>query len=103
MRLLREALLAARGGRPSSKRMLGWLAARVVGVGLGGLSLYWSLADRDRRTLHDRIAGIWVVQDPTASGPPHPPRDPLRTAGPRVASARSEPTIGTWGAPTDRR
>ena len=103
MRLTRLALIDARGAKPTPTRSLGWLAARFLGVGLGGLSLYWSLVDRDRRTLHDRIAGVWVVQDVTATGRPSPPRDPLRTSEARVASARSEPTIGSWGAPTDRR
>ncbi len=103
MRLLHITLIDARGVRPAPGRLLAWLAARFLGVAAGGLSLYWSLVDRDRRTLHDRIAGVWVVHERPASGPPRPPRDPLRTPAPRVASARSEPTIGTWGGPTDRR
>lgn len=50
------------GRRPSSGRLLGWLAARLPSTFLAGVGLWWALVDRERRTLHDRVARVWVIR-----------------------------------------
>ncbi|MCC6623817.1 MAG: RDD family protein [Deltaproteobacteria bacterium] len=61
-RALGLATIDARGVRPTSGRLLGWLAARLPSTFLAGLGLWWSLVDHERRTLHDRVARVWVIR-----------------------------------------
>lgn len=58
-----------RDGEPLSWRDA-WLrfGLAVLSVGLVGLGLLWSLVDRNRQFLHDRLAGTTIVRtdDPSA-------------------------------------
>jgi uncharacterized RDD family membrane protein YckC len=66
MRTWRLRLLDARGASPSPGRAVVRYLAALVSVPLGGVGLAWALVDRERRFLHDRIAGTRVVRDPAA-------------------------------------
>lgn len=46
---------------PTAGRLLAWLALRIPSTFVAGLGLWWALVDTERRTLHDRGAGVWVV------------------------------------------
>jgi len=61
-RALGLATIDHAGRRPSSGRLLGWLAARLPSTFLAGVGLWWSLVDRERRALHDRVARVWIVR-----------------------------------------
>ncbi len=45
------------------------VAWKVVAYGLAGLGLLWIVFDKDRRGLHDRLAGTYVVHVPEAGAP----------------------------------
>lgn len=52
------------GDRPVSlARLFGWGCARVVLVLPAGFGALWAIIDPDRRTLYDRLAGLWVVHN----------------------------------------
>lgn len=59
-RALRLRLVDRTGRPPGAGRLAGWLVARVAGTLLAGVGLWWAVVDVERRTLHDRVAGIWV-------------------------------------------
>jgi len=65
-RALGVLLLDARGETPSAARTLAWALARIPSVLFGGLGLWWSLLDPERRTLHDRVANLWLVRTPAS-------------------------------------
>lgn len=46
------------------RRLALWCALRVLGTLLAFIGPLWALADPDRRTLHDRLAGVWVLRTP---------------------------------------
>lgn len=60
-RALGLALVTADGSPPSRLRTLGWAALRVPSILLAGMGVWWAIVDPERRTLHDRVAGIWAV------------------------------------------
>ncbi len=45
------------------------VAWKVLSYGLIGLGVFWIAFDRERRGLHDRLAGTWVVYVPDAGAP----------------------------------
>lgn len=53
-------------------RLLAWSALRVVLLLPAGLGALWAIIDPDRRTLYDRIAGLWLTRPPR----PAPSADP---------------------------
>ena len=63
-RLLKLRTINRRGHAPSAGHALGYGLLRCVSsaIALGGH--LWALVDRQRRTLHDRLAGVWVIHDP---------------------------------------
>jgi len=62
-RVLGLRAVDARGEAPSRRRLAGWCALRVLGVALLFGGALWAVADPERRTLYDRLAGVWVVED----------------------------------------
>lgn len=62
-----------RGRAPSVGRTLMRAVARACGGALLGFGWLWALMDPERRTLHDRFAGVWVIRlhgsDSPAQGP----------------------------------
>lgn len=69
-RVMQVALVDRRGAPPSPGRILAWALARVASVALAGIGLWWALIDPERRTLHDRAAGMWLVQAAPGSAEP---------------------------------
>jgi uncharacterized RDD family membrane protein YckC len=65
-RALEVALVDARGVPPSRGRRLVWALVRVPSLALAGLGAWWALVDPERRTLHDRVAGMWLVMSDDA-------------------------------------
>ena len=64
-------LVNAQGQPPTvAQATLRYLLA-IPSLCLLGLGLFWALADRDRQFLHDRLAGLWLVD--TRSGIPRHP------------------------------
>ncbi|TNF35031.1 MAG: RDD family protein [Deltaproteobacteria bacterium] len=61
-RVLGLAVVDARGQRPSTRRLAGWCALRVLGMALLFGGVLWAIADPERRTLYDRLAGIYVIR-----------------------------------------
>ena len=60
-RLARTRLVDATGRAPGVGRLLAWLGLRIAGTLLAGVGLWWALVDVERRTLHDRLAKVWVI------------------------------------------
>ncbi|MCA9515997.1 MAG: RDD family protein [Myxococcales bacterium] len=60
-RVLGLTLVDARGERPSPGRLAAHAALRVVGTLLLAIGPLSGLVDPDRRTLYDRLAGIYVI------------------------------------------
>lgn len=60
-RLLGLTVVDRTGVRPRLGRLLGWAAARLPSAFLAGAGLWWAIVDPERRALHDRIAGVWVI------------------------------------------
>lgn len=70
-RALGIALLAADARPPTRLRVLAWAVWRVPSLALAGVGVWWSLLDPERRTLHDRLARLWVVRaEPTSEHHP---------------------------------
>lgn len=69
-RALGIALVDAGGAAPSAPRRLLWAVCRVPSWLLAGVGVWWAIIDPQRRTLHDRAAGLWAieVQELTADG-----------------------------------
>lgn len=54
--------LVARTDRLTASRLLLWSVCRVGLLLPAGLGLWWAIIDRDRRTLYDRLAGVWLIR-----------------------------------------
>jgi len=68
-RALDVVLLDGRGAPPSRARCLLWSLWRVPSLTLAGVGVWWALVDPERRTLHDRLARLWLVRaSPTPAG-----------------------------------
>jgi uncharacterized RDD family membrane protein YckC len=63
MRLMGIRLLSVRGGPPGPGRGLLRLLAFIPSVMPAGLGWLWALFDRERRALHDHLAGTYVILD----------------------------------------
>ncbi len=61
-RALGIVLLAGDARPPTRLQTLWWAALRVPSLALAGGGVWWSLLDPERRTLHDRLARLWVVR-----------------------------------------
>ena len=57
IRLIGEAGLPVRPAQALLRFLLCWLS-----LGIGGVGIIWSLFDRDRQFLHDRLAGTRLVR-----------------------------------------
>jgi uncharacterized RDD family membrane protein YckC len=44
------------------------VAWKALAIGSAGLGILWAVFDKERRGLHDRLAGTWVVHVPDAGG-----------------------------------
>ena len=60
-RLMRLEILDRTGRRPSFGRVLAHASLRLASVGLLFGGNLWALVDPERRTLHDRVADLYVV------------------------------------------
>ena len=60
-RVLGLRVVSRDGGRPGVGRALAHSTLRVVSLALLAMGHLWQLADPARRTLYDRLAGVWVV------------------------------------------
>jgi len=81
-RALGLALIGVDGRAPTVGRVAAWALWRVPSIALGGLGAWWALVDVERRTLHDRLAGLWLVRVAPSGGSPEP------VAPPRPSAAR---------------
>jgi uncharacterized RDD family membrane protein YckC len=63
MRLMGIRLISVRGGPPGPGRGLLRFVAFVPSVLPAGLGWLWALFDRERRALHDHLAGTYVILD----------------------------------------
>ncbi len=63
-RLLGLRIVATDGGRPSLLRCAIRSALSLVSLGLLGLGFLLALFNRSGRSLHDLLAGTWVVEAP---------------------------------------
>jgi len=63
-----------RGQRPGYGRTLLRAVARVAGGVLLGFGWLWALMDPERRTLHDRLTGVWVIRSRGSDTPTEPAR-----------------------------
>lgn len=61
-RVMQVTLVDRHGAPTSRRRILAWALVRVPSVALAGIGLWWALVDPERRTLHDRAAGLWCVR-----------------------------------------
>ena len=64
-RVMGLVVVDASGERPSAARTLAHAVLRVLSVGLLFAGHLWAIADPTRRTLYDRLAGLWVIRDPS--------------------------------------
>ncbi|HEX6635829.1 MAG TPA: RDD family protein [Usitatibacter sp.] len=63
MKTWRIRLVSAEGGGPvSPARAAHRYALAVLGLAAAGVGFAWALFDRDRRFLHDRLAGTEIVE-----------------------------------------
>ena len=69
MRTWRMRLIDEGGQAPSTRRALLRYLFALAGYLLCGVSLIWTLIDREQLFLHDRLAGTRLVMDPA---PPKP-------------------------------
>lgn len=77
--LLGLAVVDARGRPPNLGRTTLHCLLRPIGLAALGAGALWALADPERRTLYDRLAGVWVAHGPLAA----PPSQPNRPQEPR--------------------
>jgi uncharacterized RDD family membrane protein YckC len=68
-RLLSLRMVAPDGGRPRRLAVLGWSLLRLVGLIPGAAGFNFAFIDRERRTLYDRIARLWLIAIPRAPRP----------------------------------
>jgi uncharacterized RDD family membrane protein YckC len=62
MRALGLRLIDVYGEAPRAARVLVRLLAGMVSVATLGLGLGWAAIDRDKRALHDHVAGTFVIR-----------------------------------------
>ena len=63
MALVRIRVISGRGRAPGATRGLIRVLAFAVSVLPGGLGWLWAIFDREHRTLHDHLAGTYVIVD----------------------------------------
>jgi len=63
MKLVRIRVIASRGRPPGAVRGLVRVLALTVSVLPGGLGWLWAIFDREHRSLHDHVAGTYVILD----------------------------------------
>jgi uncharacterized RDD family membrane protein YckC len=63
MRLVRIRLISSRGRSPGALRGLVRVLAFSISVLPGALGWLWALFDREHRTLHDHLAGTYLILD----------------------------------------
>ena len=68
MRFLGIRVISQRGMAPGPGRGLLRLLALIPSVGPAGLGWLWAIFDRERRALHDHLAGTYVILDDEDSG-----------------------------------
>ncbi len=64
MRLLGLRIIDVYGDAPSALRVLARTVGYFIGVATGGLGFLWIAFDREKRGLHDWLAGTYVVKPP---------------------------------------
>jgi uncharacterized RDD family membrane protein YckC len=64
-RLLKLTVIDKTGERPHPIMLLIRNLVRPLGVAILGLGYLWAAFDPERRTLHDRVSGTWVIRQPT--------------------------------------
>lgn len=64
-RLFRLRLISGQGRAPGPLVACVRCAAMALSVGLAGLGFLWCIFDRERRALHDHLAGTYVIVDET--------------------------------------
>ena len=62
-------MLDGRGERVSSMRALAHALMRPVTGACLALGPLWALADPERRTLYDRLSGVYIASAPTSASP----------------------------------
>lgn len=62
MRAARIAVVGPRAHIPSVVRAVVRAVLQAVGLLLGGVTLAWVIIDRERRTLHDRLANTFPIR-----------------------------------------
>ncbi len=60
-RALGLTFVGPNGVAPSLARLLGWSLVRVPLMLVAGIGAWWAILDPERRTLHDRAAGLWLA------------------------------------------
>jgi uncharacterized RDD family membrane protein YckC len=70
MRLLGLRIIDVYGERPSALRSLARTAGYLAAAATGGLGFLWIGFDREKRGLHDWLAGTYVVKPPPAAKAP---------------------------------
>jgi len=63
MKLVRIRVIESRGRPPGAVRGMIRVLALVMSVLPGGLGWLWALFDREHRSLHDHLAGTYVILD----------------------------------------
>jgi uncharacterized RDD family membrane protein YckC len=76
-RALGLVLIGGDGRAATRSRVARWALLRLPSLALAGLGGWWALVDVERRTLHDRLARLWLVRD----RPEHGLRDGVEPAG----------------------
>lgn len=61
MRTWKIELRSADGGTAGMDQLLLRFLLAGPGIALGGIGIFWALADRDRQFLHDRLSGTRLV------------------------------------------
>lgn len=72
MRTWQLRIVTTAGSHPTLARLAWRYVLAWPSIGLAGIGILWALFDRDRRFLHDRLAGTCIIFAPptTASSPP---------------------------------
>jgi uncharacterized RDD family membrane protein YckC len=60
-RALGLTFVGPNGAPPTFGRLLGWSFLRLPSMLLAGIGAWWAILDPERRTLHDRAAGLWLA------------------------------------------
>ena len=68
-RALKLKTVDAHGRFPERKKAIAYCALRALSTVPLLAGHLWAIADPERRTLHDRLAKMWVVVEPKVEGP----------------------------------